>query len=274
MEGPVRYEAHGEIAVIRIDNPPVNATSAAVRAGLVEAADLFAASPQKVAVLMAEGRTFIAGADITEFGKPPMEPHLPDVITHLEALEKPVVCVIHGTALGGGFEVALGCHYRVMLRGARVGLPEVHLGLIPGAGGTQRLPRLIGIVPAAEIFTSAVQVKARECLALGIVDELSNADPFEAGMEFARKILAEDLPVRRVSEMALPPTDEDALAALKAKVAKANRGHVCHLKGIDVAVEGTKLPFAEGMKMERAAFWELMQTPQRAGMIHAFFSER
>ncbi len=274
MESPVRYETHGDIAVIRIDNPPVNASSQAVRAGLVAAADRFAAAPEKVAVLMAEGRTFIAGADITEFGKPPMEPHLPDVIHHIEALEKPVVCVIHGTALGGGFEVALGCHYRVMLKGARIGLPEVNLGLIPGAGGTQRLPRLIGIVPAAEIFTSAAQIKARDCLTLGIVDEVSTADPFEAGMTFARKILAEGLGVRRVSEMSVPPTDPEALAALRAKVARANRGHVCHLKGIDVAVEGTKLPFAEGMKMERAAFWELMQTPQRAAMIHAFFSER
>jgi len=274
MEGPVRYESHGEIAVIRIDNPPVNATSHAVREGLVAAAAQFAAAPEKVAVLVAEGRTFIAGADITEFGKTPKEPHLPDVIQRLESLEKPVVCVIHGTALGGGFEVALGSHYRVMLRGARIGLPEVNLGLIPGAGGTQRLPRLIGIVPACEIFTSAAQISAEDCLALGIADAISTADPFEAGMDFARKVLAEGLPVRRVSEMALPPTDAEALEALKKKVARANPGHVCHLKGIEVAVEGTKHPFAEGMKMERAAFWELMQTPQRAAMIHAFFSER
>lgn len=274
MENPVRYESHGEIAVIRIDNPPVNATSQAVRAGLVTAARRFAAGPERVAILIAEGRTFIAGADITEFGKPPAEPHLPDAINVLESLEKPIVCVIHGTALGGGFEVALGCHYRVMLKGARVGLPEVNLGLIPGAGGTQRLPRLVGVVAAAEIFTSARQVARDECLALGIVDALSVADPFEAGMDFARRVLAENLPVRRVSELPLPPTDEAALAALRAKVARANPGHVCHLKGIDVAVEGTKLPFAEGIKLERAAFWELMQTPQRAAMIHAFFAER
>ncbi len=274
MESPVRYETHGEIAVIRIDNPPVNATSQAVRAGLVAAARHFAAGPEKVAVLIAEGRTFIAGADITEFGKPPAEPHLPDAINVLESLDKPIVCVIHGTALGGGFEVALGCHYRVMLKGARVGLPEVNLGLIPGAGGTQRLPRLVGVVAASEIFTSARQVARDECLALGIVDALSVDDPFEAGMEFARRVLAENLPVRRVSELPLPPTDDAALAALRAKVARANPGHVCHLKGIDVAVEGTKLPFAEGIKLERAAFWELMQTPQRAAMIHAFFAER
>ena len=274
MEGPVRYETHGDIAVFRIDNPPVNATSLAVRQGLVDAANRFAASPEKVAVLVAEGRTFIAGADITEFGKTPLEPHLPDAIQVIESLEKPVVCVIHGTALGGGFEVALGCHYRVMLKGARVGLPEVNLGLIPGAGGTQRLPRLVGVVAASDIFTSARQVSAADCLALGIVDELSTAEPFEAGMAFARKVLAEGLPVRRVSELPVPPTDAEALAALKKKVARANPGHVCHLKGIEVAELGTKLPFAEGRAMEREAFWELMQTPQRAAMIHAFFAER
>ncbi|GAB4259274.1 MAG: 3-hydroxyacyl-CoA dehydrogenase NAD-binding domain-containing protein [Pararhodobacter sp.] len=274
MEGPVTYETHGDIGVIRIDNPPVNATSHAVRAGLIAAADAFAASPAKVAVLMAEGRTFVAGADITEFGKPPLEPHLPDVINRIEALEKPVVCVIHGTALGGGFEIALGSHYRVMITGAKIGLPEVNLGLIPGAGGTQRLPRLIGLVPACEIFTSARQVGAAECLKLGIADALSDKAPFEAGMDFARKILDEGLPVRRVSEMDVPPTDQDALQALTNRVAKANRGHVCHLKGIDVAIVGTQKPFAEGLKMERAAFWELMQSPQRAAMIHAFFAER
>lgn len=274
MEGPVRYESHGEIAVIRIDNPPVNASSQAVRAGLLAAAREFAASPQKVAVVMAEGRTFIAGADITEFGKPPKEPHLPDVIAALEALEKPTVCVIHGTALGGGFEVALGCHYRVMLKGARVGLPEVNLGLLPGAGGTQRLPRLIGLVPAAEIFTTARQVARDEALALGIVDELSTEDPFEAGMHFARKILTEGLGVRRVGERAVPPVDPEALAALRAKTARANPGHVCHLRAIDVAEAGAKTSFAEGMRLERQAFLDLMQTPQRAAMIHAFFSER
>ncbi len=274
MTNPVRYEAHGDIGVIRVDNPPVNATSAAVRQGLVAAAKEFAASSQKVAVLMAEGRTFIAGADIKEFGKTPIEPHLPDAILHIESLEKPVVCVIHGTALGGGFEVALGSHYRVAVKGARIGLPEVNLGLIPGAGGTQRLPRLIGLVPACEIFTSARQVGTDECLSLGIVDAVSDKSPFEAGMEFAQKVLDDGLPVRRVSEMSVAPYEQADLEALKAKVAAKQKGHVCHLRGIDVAVEGTKLPFDEGKQLERQAFWDLMQTPQRAAMIHAFFSER
>tara|TARA_R110002073_G_scaffold1471_27_gene10342 strand:+ start:15186 stop:17276 length:2091 start_codon:yes stop_codon:yes gene_type:complete len=274
VQGPVTFEAHGDIGVIRVNNPPVNATSAAVRQGLVAAANAFAASDQKVAVLMADGRTFIAGADIKEFGKPPVEPHLPNVIHHIEALDKPVICVIHGTALGGGFEVALGSHYRVAVPGARIGLPEVNLGLIPGAGGTQRLPRLTGMIAACEIFTTARQVKADESLSLGIVDAVIDATPLEAGMQFARKILDDGLPVRRVSEMDVAPYDDVDLDALRAKTARANKGHVCHLRGIDVAVEGTKLPFAEGMKLERQGFWDLMQTPQRAAMIHAFFSER
>lgn len=274
MQGPVTFEAQGDIGVIRVNNPPVNATSAAVRQGLVAAANAFAASDQKVAVLMADGRTFIAGADITEFGKPPVEPHLPDVIHHIEALDKPVICVIHGTALGGGFEVALGSHYRVAVPGARIGLPEVNLGLIPGAGGTQRLPRLTGMIAACEIFTTARQVKADECLKLGIVDAVIDATPLEAGMQFARTVLDDNLPVRRVSEMGVAPYDDVDLDALRARTARANKGHVCHLRGIDVAVEGTKLPFVEGMKLERQGFWDLMQTPQRAAMIHAFFSER
>ena len=274
MTEPVSFALDGDIALIRINNPPVNAASQAVRAGLVAATEQAADSGAKAAVLMAEGRTFIAGADITEFGKPPAEPYLPDLIAGIEQLQIPVVCVIHGTALGGGLEVALGCHYRVMLQGAKLGLPEVNLGLIPGAGGTQRLPRLCGVVAASEIFTSARMVPADEALKLGIVDAVVEGSPEAAGLAFARDLLGQGKGVRRVSEMALPPTDEAALEALRAKVARANPGHVCHLRGIDAAVEGTKLPFAEGMKLERQTFWDLMQTPQRAAMIHAFFGER
>jgi 3-hydroxyacyl-CoA dehydrogenase len=274
MTEPVRTEMQGDIALIRIDNPPVTASGLAVRQGLVDAARGLSGGPARAVVVVAEGRTFIAGADITEFGKPPVEPFLPDVIDALERLEVPVVCVIHGTALGGGLEVALGCHYRVMLKGAKLGLPEVNLGLIPGAGGTQRLPRLCGVVAAAEIFTSARMVGADEALALGIVDAVAEGTPDAAGLAFARDLLAQGKGVRRVSELPVPPTDEAALEALRAKVAKANPGHVCHLRGIDVAVEGTKLPFAEGMKIERQGFRDLMQTPQRAAMIHAFFGER
>jgi 3-hydroxyacyl-CoA dehydrogenase len=274
MPDPVQMQLMGDIALIRIDNPPVNAASLAVRQGLVAAARAAAASPARAVVVVAEGRTFIAGADITEFGKPPVEPFLPDAIATLESLDIPVVCVIHGTALGGGLEVALGCHYRVMIRGAKLGLPEVNLGLIPGAGGTQRLPRLCGVVAAAEIFTSARMVGADEALGLGIVDAQADGAPLDAGLAFARDLIAQGKGVRRTRDLPVPPTDPAALADLRARVARANPGHVCHLRGIDVAVDGTALPFTQGMKLERAAFWDLMQTPQRAGMIHAFFGER
>ena len=273
-DGPVTLERHGAIAVIRVNNPPVNALSHAVRTGIAGAVASVAASDARACVLMAEGRTFIAGADIKEFGQAPREPHLPDVIHQIESLDIPVICVIHGTALGGGFEVALGAHYRVAVTGAKIGLPEVNLGLIPGAGGTQRLPRLIGLVPAAEIFTSADMVAAPDALALGIVDAVVASDPFQAGMDFAQKVIAENRPVRRVRDLVAPPTDAAALAALKARVAARNKGQVCHLAGIEVAEKGTTLPFDAGMKLERQTFWDLMQTPQRAGMIHAFFAER
>lgn len=274
MTSPVSYETQGDIAVIRIDNPPVNAASHAVRAGLVAAFDRFAASSEKVAVLCGAGRTFVAGADISEFGKPPKEPILPGVIAGIERQEKPVVCVIHGTALGGGLEIALGCHYRVMLRGARLGLPEVLLGILPGAGGTQRLPRLTGLVPAAEIITSARQVPAQEALELGIVDALSDADPLTAGLNFAAELLVRGAGPRRVSEMPAPKPEAEALAALREKVARANPGQIAQVTALDAAVRGSALPFAEGLVEERRLFMTLYNSPQRDALVHAFFGER
>jgi len=274
MTNPVSYEPHGEIAVICIDNPPVNAASQAVRAGLVAAFDRFAAGPEKVAVLYGAGRTFVAGADISEFGKPPQEPGLPGVVNHIEARQKPVVCVIHGTALGGGLELALGCHYRVMLRGARLGLPEVLLGILPGAGGTQRLPRLTGLLPACEIITSARQVPAEEALELGIVDALSQEDPLTAGLNFAAELLVKGAGARRISEMPAPAIDQAAIDSLRVKVARANHGQIAQITALDSAVQGAALPFAEGLANERKLFMELYNSPQRAALVHAFFGER
>ncbi|MCC5988030.1 MAG: enoyl-CoA hydratase/isomerase family protein [Pararhodobacter sp.] len=274
MTNPVGYETEGDIALICIDNPPVNAAGQAVRAGIRDAMARFAEGPEKIAVLHAAGRTFIAGADITEFGKPPMPPGLPEVCDLLEAQEKPVVCVIHGTALGGGLEVALGCHYRVMLEGARVGLPEVTLGILPGAGGTQRLPRLIGLLPAAEIITSARQVPAAEALELGIVDALSDKAPREAGLEFARGLLARGAGVRRVGDMPNPEVDEAAVAALREKVARANPGQIAQLTALKSAQRGASMSLRDGLAEERRLFMTLMASPQRGAMIHAFFGER
>mgnify|MGYP002620514508 CR=1 FL=1 len=272
---PVRYDAQGEIGIICIDNPPVNASSQAVRAGLIAAIDQFAASPQRIAVLHGAGRTFVAGADISEFGKGLLTPHLTDVINHVEAQQKPVVCALHGTALGGGLELALGCHYRVAVPGARVGLPEVLLGILPGAGGTQRLPRLIGLLPAADIFSSARQVPAAEALELGIIDRLAEGEPLEAGLAYARELLAAGAGPRRVSELPAPAIDTEAVEALRGKLRRAHPGQVAQLTALDAAINGTSLPtFAEGLAEERRLFMALMDTPQRSALIHAFFSER
>ncbi len=271
----VRYEAAGQIGYIVVSNPPVNALSAAVRQGLVDAIEAFAADDARVAVLYCEGRTFIAGADISEFGKTPRPPLLPDVIAAIEASEKPVIAALHGTVLGGGLEVALGAHGRVALAGTRVGLPEVTLGLMPGAGGTQRLPRAIGIEKAAEVITSGRQIGAREARNLGILDAVAAAaDARTAGTEEAQRWLDDDRAPRRLSEVPAPTIADDALAALRARVGAAARGQVAPLRALDTMVEGLAMPFSEGMQHERAAFLELMQTPERAALIHAFFAER
>ncbi|HHX91879.1 MAG TPA: 3-hydroxyacyl-CoA dehydrogenase [Paracoccus sp.] len=274
MTSPVTYETEGEIALIRIDNPPVNAVGHAVRAGLMAAFERFANAPEKVAVLYGGGRTFVAGADITEFGGPPRAPILPSVIALIEGQQKPVVCAIHGTALGGGLEIALGCHYRVILRGARVGLPEVTLGILPGAGGTQRLPRLTGLLAAAEIITSARQVPADEALELGIVDALSDADARTAGLNFAAGLLVSGAGPRRVSEMPGPAPEDAAMAALRKKVARAHPGEIAQVTALDSVALTAELPFAEGLAGERRLFLPLYESPQRAALVHAFFGER
>ncbi len=279
VTNPVTLNVEGDIAFVEINNPPVNATSQAVRQALVDACnDANANDSVKAIVLYGAGRTFIAGADIKEFGKPPLEPYLPETINLIEAGAKPVICVIHGTALGGGYEVALGCHYRVALPGAKVGLPEVNLGIIPGAGGTQRLPRLIGLESALEQITSARHVPVAEALEAGAIDEISDeADPKAAGLAFARKVLNENLPVRRTSEIAMPDAAGSAseiFANVRKATAKKARGQQSPLRAIDAAEEGLAMPFAKGLAREREIFRECQASPQREALIHAFFSER
>ncbi|MDJ0944839.1 MAG: 3-hydroxyacyl-CoA dehydrogenase NAD-binding domain-containing protein [Kiloniellales bacterium] len=280
MAGPVTTERRGRIAIITVDNPPVNALSQAVRQGLDEAVAAAQAEAGVEALVVAgAGRTFIAGADIREFGKPPQPPSLPEVVNRMEAAEKPVIAALHGTALGGGLEVALGCHYRVAVPGAKVGLPEVSLGLIPGAGGTQRTPRLIGAETALELITSGRQVAAEEALALGLIDEVAeDADPVAAGLAFAETVLAEGRPVRRSGEVeeriaadrANPALFDEARKALEKKA----RGLFSPFKCVEAVEAAVTLPFAEGLKRERELFLECMDSPQRAGLIHAFFAER
>ena len=280
MSQAVKTSLEGDIFLIEIDNPPVNAASVAVRVGVVEAIAAFEAEKNaKAAVLYCAGRTFVAGADIKEFGKAALEPFLPDVIQKVEDASKPVVAVVHGTALGGGLELALGSHYRVGMKGAKIGLPEVHIGLIPGAGGTQRLPRLIGFEAAADIATSGRQVSAGEALKLGIFDLLDEgSDPKAAGLAFARKMIDENMAPRRISrndeKVASRKDDKAFFDGMRAAVAGKARGQISPVACIDALELAANVPFAEGMKGERAIFMKLLADPQREALVHAFFAER
>ncbi len=276
MTTPVSYQRHDDIGVITIDNPPVNALGQAVRQGLMETITRGNEdSEARVLVLLARGRTFIAGADIREFGKPPQAPILPEVIATLEAGDKPIIAVLHGTALGGGLEVALGCQLRVALPGTKLGLPEVKLGLLPGAGGTQRLPRLSGIEAALDLITSGRFVDADEALALGIVDAVADAgDPLEAGLAAARDVLAGRHTPRVTGELpppaAAPAAIERYRAQLESEVPELYSPFRC-VEAIAFSSEGS---LADGLRRERELFFACMDSPQRAGLIHAFFAAR
>lgn len=276
MPACVHYQRHGDIGVIRIDNPPVNALGHAVRSGLLDALDQgLNDDGARALVLMADGRTFIAGADIREFGQPPRPPILPEVIAGLEASTKPLVAVLHGTALGGGLEVALGCHYRVALQGTRVGLPEVKLGLLPGAGGTQRLPRLVGVDCALELITSGRFVPADEALTLGIIDAIDASDaPLEAGLGAARAILEGQRTARRTGELPAPVADPAAIARHRARLEAEAPELFSPFRCIEAIAASTEGSLAEGLRRERELFLACMDSPQRAGLIHAFFAAR
>jgi len=270
---PVTYTRQGRIGIITIDNPPVNALSQAVRAGLMAAADAFAADDgAEAAVLCCAGRTWVAGADISEFGKPPAQPFLPEVIDRIEALDKPVVAALHGTALGGGLELALGAHARIAAPDTRMGLPEVTLGLLPGAGGTQRLPRLVGLEAALDIITSARQVPARQAADLGMIDQVADGDLTAAAMALAEELAGQ--PPRRTCDRPAPAAEDAQAEVLKAQLARKLPGQIAQQVAVDTVTGGLALPFAQGMAQERAAFRRLMDSPQRAALIHAFFAER
>lgn len=273
----VHYQRHGEVGVISITNPPVNALSQAVRSGLLSALEEGIADQQaKVLMVMAEGRTFIAGADIREFGKPPQAPLLPDVITQLEACPKPLIASLHGTALGGGLEVALGCHYRVALPGTRVGLPEVKLGLLPGAGGTQRLPRLVGVENALDIITSGRFVEATEAHDIGILDAISaDQTPLEAGLSAAKAILAGQQQTRITGQLPAPEAKPQAIADMQEQLEASAAELFSPFRIVEAIDACTKAPsLEEGLRRERALFLACMDSPQRAGLIHLFFAAR
>ena len=273
----VHYQRHGEIGVIQIANPPVNALGHAVRSGLVNALkEGIADASAKALVVLADGRTFIAGADIREFGKPPQAPLLPDVITQLEACPKPLIAALHGTALGGGLEVALGCHYRVALVGTRVGLPEVKLGLLPGAGGTQRLPRLVGVERALEMITSGRFVDANEALEAGIIDAISDAEtPLEAGLAAAQEVLSDKQKARVTGQLPAPAANSQAITAMLERL-NQDAAELFSPFRIVEAIEAcvTAESLQAGLRRERELFLACMDSPQRAGLIHLFFAAR
>src|SRR5881628_2779370 len=275
----VDLDRRGPVAVLTVNNPPVNALSRHVRQGLHDGLKQAAADAGVHAVVIAcAGRTFIAGADITEFGKPPAEPSLHAVLDLIEGSAKPVVAAIHGTALGGGLEVALACHYRVGVKAARFGLPEVKLGLLPGAGGTQRLPRVVGAPKALQMIVSGDPIGADEALAHGLIDEILEGDLAAAGVAFADKVLREKRPLRKIRDLgdkiATARGKPEIFAEFRKSVARQTRGFRAPENCIKAVEAAVNLPFDEGLKRERELFQELLHSPESKAQRYFFFAER
>ncbi|MDB5681270.1 MAG: 3-hydroxyacyl-CoA dehydrogenase, partial [Sphingomonas bacterium] len=275
MTSPIRTERHDGVLVIISNNPPVNALGAAVRQGLEAGLkEGLADGSIKAMVIRCDGRTFFAGADITEFGKPFVEPGLPTLVDMIEASDKPVVAAIHGTALGGGCEVTLSCHYRIAVPSAKVGTPEVKLGLLPGAGGTQRIPRIAGVPLALEMTAKGDPISAKKALEAGLIDRLAGEDSLEAdAIAFAREI-ADKTPLPRASQKIATPNPE-AVAAFKKENAKRFRGFdapAANIACVEKASDGSS--YEEGVAFERQEFMKLMMGVQSAAQRHIFFAER
>lgn len=268
----VSADLRQDILVVTIDNPPANAMSAEVRSGLAEALiHAEAAAEIRGVVLTGAGKTFIGGADIREFGQTPVEPILPAVIETIEAVAKPVVAAINGAALGGGLEVALACHYRIASPSAQMGLPEVKLGIVPGASGTQRLPRLTGIPAAIDLIASGRLVKAQEALALGIIDELVNGDLLEAAISAVKQLAG--TPLRRTGDLTVASADPVEIDKASAKVLAKARGQEAPAEAVRLVSTAVR-PLAEGLADERATFLKLCDSDEAAALRHIFFAER
>src|SRR5947209_7134761 len=274
INASVDLRRDSEIAVVTADNPPVNALKHEVRTGLAQALIRARDDGAVGAVVIAcTGRTFFAGADITEFGKPPQAPSLHDVIAAIESMPKPVVAALHGTALGGGFELALACHFRVAVPGARVGLPEVKLGLLPGAGGTQRLPRLVGPEKALQMIVTGEPIGAAEAREDGIIDEIVEGDLTAAAVDFARRVVRERRPlwlVRDREEKLIGEGFADAAEALTRRL----RGREAPAACVEAVRNAIVLPFDEGLRRESELFRKLVAGDQSKAQRHIFFAER
>jgi 3-hydroxyacyl-CoA dehydrogenase len=271
----VTVTVQGRIAALALNNPPVNALSHAARTELLQAFTSTFADPRVQAVVIGcEGRTFVAGADIREFGKPPRAPDLPELVEFVGAAPKPVIAAIHGTALGGGLELALACHYRVAAPKAKLGFPEVTLGLLPGAGGTQRLPRLIGVRAALDMIVGGQPISASSARVSDLVDEVVEGDLKAGALAFAERVLAEARPLRRVSELLAKLDEATVFADYEERIARRLRGFLAPFRCIDAVRAAVELPFPKGLERERELFRELMDSPESKAQRHAFFAER
>lgn len=275
MSELVTFSKEGNIGLITVNNPPVNALAQGVRAGIKEGVEKGLADKDVTAmIIICAGRTFIAGADIREFGKPPMPPGLAEVIKFMEDSPKPLVAAIHGTALGGGLEVALGCHFRIAASTAKVGLPEVKLGILPGAGGTQRLPRIAGVQAALDMIVSGDPISAQKAQSSGIIDEVVDGDLKTAALAFAKKVVDEKRPLRKVSDLKVKLDNPAIFDEYAKNIARKKRGFEAPFKCIKAVQAAAELPFDEGIKREREFFLELRDGFQSKAQRHAFFAER
>ncbi len=278
MTSPITTEIHGQILIIRSNNPPVNALGHAVREGLVKGIEEADGNEAvKAVVIIGEGQTFFAGADISEFGTPKAfaQPMLPQVVDIIENCTKPVVAAIHGTALGGGLEVAIACHYRCAVASAKLGVPEVKLGLLPGAGGTQRLPRVAGVQKALEMTTGGNPIGAQEAFEIGLVDRMVEGDLLQHAVAYATEV-AEVRPLPKSSER------QDKIAEAPASVfddfiaanARTFKGFEAPRKNLEAVRAAVTMPYAEGVNVERQLFMELMSGAQAKAQQYFFFAER
>src|SRR3954453_4541756 len=273
---PISTRLHGDVLIIQSNNPPVNALGAAVREGLVAAIEQAEAEGGVKAVVIAcEGQTFFAGADITEFGKPPVMPWLPQVVDRIEECTKPVIAAIHGTALGGGLEVALACHYRVAVPSAKLGTPEVKLGLLPGAGGTQRLPRVAGVRKALEMCATGNPIGAKDAFDCGLVDRLMEGELVPHAVGYAEEVRdVRPLPKSSERQDKLNECNPETFETFLKENGRKFRGFDAPLKNVEAVKIACEKPYSEGVLDERKLFMELMSGTQAKAQQYFFFAER
>lgn len=275
MSGPVTVNLKDNIALVSVDNPPVNAAAHAVRVGLLDAIiETEANGDVEAVILLCQGRTFIAGADIKEFNQPAQDPVLPDLIHKLESTAKPWIAAIHGSALGGGLEIALGCNFRIAHSASKLGFPEVNLGLIPGAGGTVRLPRCIGMKHALEMICYGKPVKADQALANGLIDEVFEGDVLDAALNFVHKIISDTPPTPLIKRDYIKPMDDTELETLRGQIDNKMRGQIAPPTALDLIAKGAQQEPKDQLYAERESFLELKSGSQSAALRYIFSAER